>query len=65
MIDKYILYYIYIVIHSIDSYEFADAKEVQIFLSKSENDEGNLGRGKRLKVDSKKYTLTLDFDNDI
>lgn len=33
-------------------------------MSESENDEDILRRGKRLKVDNKKNTQTLDFNND-
>jgi len=60
----HIFYYIYIVVSSIDSYETAAAKEIQIYMSESENDEDILRRGKRLKVDNKKNTQSLDFNND-
>jgi len=32
-------------------------------MSESENDEEILRRGKRLKVDNKKYTQSLDFND--
>ncbi|KAL5246206.1 hypothetical protein ACI65C_013614 [Semiaphis heraclei] len=53
------------IIETFDSYETAAAKEIQIFMSESENYEDSLRRrGKRLKVDNKKYTQSWDFNND-
>ncbi|XP_029348276.1 uncharacterized protein LOC107885865 [Acyrthosiphon pisum] len=51
------------IIDKFDSYETAAAKEIEIFMSESENDEEMLRRGKRLKVDNKKYTQSFDFND--
>ncbi|XP_060846464.1 uncharacterized protein LOC132926144 [Rhopalosiphum padi] len=52
------------IIGTFDSYETAAAKEIQIYMSESDNDEDILRRGKRLKVDNTKNTQSLDFNND-
>ncbi|XP_060872462.1 uncharacterized protein LOC132946468 [Metopolophium dirhodum] len=52
------------IIGTFDSYETSAAKEIQIYMSESENDEDILRQGKRLKVDNKKNTQPLDLYND-